>query len=95
MKLVMILELELDFSTSKNLTVKSIIFPRRKIHKFTWTFPDEETHNQMEHIQVYLMSDRSGQQIVILTTVGWWQKIGRDWKSVKKQHTDFICRGSI
>jgi hypothetical protein len=28
------------------------------------------------------MSDRSGQQIVILTTIWWWQKLGRDWHRV-------------
>jgi hypothetical protein len=26
------------------------------------------------------MSDNSGQQIVILTTIWWWQKLGRDWQ---------------
>jgi hypothetical protein len=31
-------------------------------------------------IQMYLMSDCSGQQIVILTTVWWWQKLWRDWQ---------------
>jgi ABC-type hemin transport system ATPase subunit len=30
------------------------------------------------------MSDHSGQQIVILTTIWWWQKLGRDWHLVKK-----------
>jgi hypothetical protein len=29
-----------NFATSKNLTVKSIMFPHRNIHKFTWTSPD-------------------------------------------------------
>jgi hypothetical protein len=26
-----------NFATSKNLVVKSTIFPHRKIHKYTWT----------------------------------------------------------
>jgi hypothetical protein len=30
--------------------------------------------------QIYLMSDRSGQQIVILTTTWWWQRLGKDWQ---------------
>jgi hypothetical protein len=30
-------------------------------------------------IQVYLISNRSGEQTVILTTTSWWQKLGRDW----------------
>jgi hypothetical protein len=41
-------------------------------------------------IQVYFMSDRSGQQIVILTTIWRWQELGRDWQSVNKDHADFI-----
>jgi hypothetical protein len=35
----------LNFATSKNLTLKSKIFPHRNIHKFTWTSPDGKTHN--------------------------------------------------
>ncbi|PNF17141.1 hypothetical protein B7P43_G09073, partial [Cryptotermes secundus] len=42
----------LNFATSKNLTVKSIMFPRRNIHKFTRTFPDGKTHNQIDHILI-------------------------------------------
>jgi hypothetical protein len=33
-----------------------------------------------DDIQVYLLSDHSGQQIVILTTTWWWQKLGKDWQ---------------
>jgi hypothetical protein len=29
-----------NFAISKNLTVKSTVFPRRNSHKFTWTSPD-------------------------------------------------------
>jgi hypothetical protein len=28
-----------NLATSKNLTVKSTMFPQRNIHKFTWTSP--------------------------------------------------------
>jgi hypothetical protein len=66
-----------NFGTSKNLRVKSTMFPHRNIHKFTWTFPDGKMHNLIlidsNGIQVYLMSDRSRQQIVILTTIWWWK----------------------
>jgi hypothetical protein len=31
------------FSTSKNLDVKSKVFPQRKIHKYTWTSPEGNT----------------------------------------------------
>jgi hypothetical protein len=41
-----------NFATSKNFTVKSTMFPHRIIHKYTWTSPDEKTHNQIDHILV-------------------------------------------
>jgi hypothetical protein len=53
---------------------------RRKI---TWTYPEGKSHNQIDHvlididdIEVYLMSDISGQQIVMLTPTWWWQSYG-------------------
>ena len=36
-----------NFVTSKNLLVKSTMFPHRNIYKYTWTSPDGKTHNQM------------------------------------------------
>jgi hypothetical protein len=62
-----------NFATSKNLVVKSMIFPYRNIHKYTWTFPDGKTH-QIDHvlidcIQVYLMCYLSGGLTVILITI--------------------------
>jgi endonuclease/exonuclease/phosphatase family metal-dependent hydrolase len=41
-----------NFATSKNLTVKSTMFPHRNIHKCIWTFPDGRTHNQIDHILI-------------------------------------------
>jgi hypothetical protein len=38
-----------NFATSKNLVVKSMMFPQRNIHKYTWTSPDGKTHNQIDH----------------------------------------------
>ncbi|PNF39355.1 hypothetical protein B7P43_G18309 [Cryptotermes secundus] len=38
------------FATSKNLTVKSTIFPHCNIHKFTWTSPDRKIHNHIYRI---------------------------------------------
>jgi hypothetical protein len=39
-----------NFVTSKNLIVKSTVFPHRNIRKFIWTSPDGRTHNKIEHI---------------------------------------------
>jgi hypothetical protein len=71
-----------NFATSKNLIVKSIMFPHHNIH-YIWTSPDGKSHNLLDHIltskviQVYLISDHSEQQIVILVTTWWWQRLGR------------------
>jgi hypothetical protein len=48
-----------NFATSKNLVVKSTMFPHRNIHKYTWTSPKGKMRNQIDHdltqdgIQVY------------------------------------------
>jgi hypothetical protein len=36
-----------NLATSKNLTVKSMMFPHRNIHKVTWMSPDGRMHNQL------------------------------------------------
>jgi hypothetical protein len=41
-----------NFATSKNLTVKSTMFPHSNINKFTQTSPDGKTDNQLDHILV-------------------------------------------
>jgi endonuclease/exonuclease/phosphatase family metal-dependent hydrolase len=41
-----------NFAISKNLVVKSTIFPQCKIHKYTWTSRDGNTHNQIDHILI-------------------------------------------
>jgi hypothetical protein len=42
----------INFATSKNLVVKSTMFPHRSIHKCTWTSPDGKTHKQTDHILI-------------------------------------------
>ena len=36
-------------ATSKNLVVKSTMFPHRNIHKYTWTSVGGKTHNQVDY----------------------------------------------
>jgi hypothetical protein len=41
-----------NFATSKNLIVKSTMFPYCNIHKFAGTSLDGKTHNQIYHILI-------------------------------------------
>jgi hypothetical protein len=41
-----------NFATSKNLGVKSKMFPHRNIPKYTWRSPVGKTHKQIDHILV-------------------------------------------
>jgi len=41
-----------NFATSKNLVVKSTMFPHRNIHKYTWASPDRKNQNQIDHILI-------------------------------------------
>jgi hypothetical protein len=38
--------------TSKNLVIKSTMFPQQNIHNYTWTSPDGKTHNWTDHILI-------------------------------------------
>jgi hypothetical protein len=42
----------INYATSKNLAVKSTIFPHCSIYKYTCTSPDGKTHNQTDHILI-------------------------------------------
>jgi len=78
-----------NFFKSKNLVVKSTMFPHRNIHKYTWTYPDGKIHNQIDYID-YILIDRWPSRIldvqscreltVILITSWWLQKRGKDWQ---------------
>jgi hypothetical protein len=40
----------INFTTPKNLVVKSSMFPHQNIHKYSWTSPDGKTHNRIDHM---------------------------------------------
>jgi hypothetical protein len=42
----------INFATSKNLLVKSTMFPHHKIHKSTLMSTDGKTHNQIDCILI-------------------------------------------
>jgi len=42
----------LNFAPSKNVVVMSTMFPHRNFHKYTWTSPDGQTHNQTDYVLI-------------------------------------------
>ena len=50
-----------NFATSNILVVKSMMFTQRNIDEYTWTSPDEKTHNQIDHI----LLDRSWKSSIL------------------------------
>ena len=41
-----------NFTTPKNLVLKSTMFPHRDMQNYTWTSPDGKIHKQTDHILV-------------------------------------------
>ena len=68
-------------ATSNNFVFKSTIFLHRNILKYTWTSPDGQSHNQIDHIlMVYSRYELSEELTLILVTVRWLQKLRKDWQ---------------
>ena len=71
-----------NFATSENVFVKGTMFPHQNIHKYTWTSPVGNTHNQIDHILIdrrwdscILIYEVAGELTVIPNTVWWFAKV--------------------
>lgn len=42
----------IDFAASRDMVVMSTQFPRKNIHKWTWTAPGDRAHNQIDYVLV-------------------------------------------
>jgi len=63
------------------------MLPHRNIHKYTWTSPDGKTHKEIDHLLINrrwhssVLDVRSFRYVtVILITIWWLQKLGKDWQ---------------
>ena len=85
-----------NFTTSKNLVVKSMMFVHQNIRKYTWISPDGTTHNLIVHTLI----DRRWQSSIL--EVQFFRgvecdtdhylvvaKLGKDRQSVNKQHRNW------
>lgn len=49
------------FCASNNLAITSNMFPHKDVHKYTWTSPDGQRQNQIDHVAVRSRCKRSVQ----------------------------------
>jgi hypothetical protein len=73
-----------NFATSKNLVVKSMIFPHRSIHKYTWTSPDGKTQPDWSHIDRQEMTFERTRCTKFLGSWLWYWLLSGDCKSLGK-----------
>jgi hypothetical protein len=74
-----------NFATSKNLVVKSTMFPHRNVQKYTWISSGGKTHNQIDHILIDWRWHSSIHNVRYFRgadcdTIWWLQKLGKDWQ---------------
>jgi len=79
--------------TSKNLVVKSTMFPHRNIHKYTWTSTDGKTDNQIDHILIdrrwhsSVLDVQSFRELIVIQIIIWsLQRLGKDWQWANRLH---------
>ena len=64
------------------------MFSQRNIHKYARTYPDGQTHSQINHIlinsrwhsSILDVQSLSGELTVILMAIWWLKKLGKDWQ---------------
>ena len=49
----------IDFAREKDMIIKSTYFQKKEIHKGTWIAPDGKTVNQIDHVLIERMEERS------------------------------------
>ena len=69
-------ELFVSFCALNNLAVVSTMFPLKEIHRYTWTLPNGQHHNQIDHHNQIVISndqckmlERGEVQIVQMNTI--------------------------
>jgi hypothetical protein len=73
-----------NFATSRNLLVKSMMFPHRNVHKHTPNSSNGKTYNHVEHIligdaiRVYAIYYLSGKLTAILNIIWRLQELWKD-----------------
>ena len=67
-----------SFCALNNLAIASTMFPHKEIHRYKWTSPNGQYHNQIDHVAVRSNFKRSVQDVrafgvltVLLTTTLW------------------------